>query len=108
MDFFSDQGGRNYEFIPTGITSIGGLKLRISIRQDGYVSSVDRFRNLQSFRHKSLYMQPKFMNFGQSETCEIPELLQLYLPQWEIYGPRYKIMKVTRSAEFTDSDSSNV
>jgi hypothetical protein len=29
MDFFPDQGGRNYEFIPTGITSIGGLGLEI-------------------------------------------------------------------------------
>jgi hypothetical protein len=27
--FFPDQGGRNYEFIPTGITSIGGLELEI-------------------------------------------------------------------------------
>jgi hypothetical protein len=25
MDFFPDQGGQNYEFIPTGITSIGQL-----------------------------------------------------------------------------------
>jgi hypothetical protein len=25
--FFPDQGVRNYEFIPTGITSIGGLEL---------------------------------------------------------------------------------
>jgi hypothetical protein len=33
--FFPDQGGRNYEFIPTGITSIGGLELEIWIRQDG-------------------------------------------------------------------------
>jgi hypothetical protein len=27
--FFPDQVGRNYEFIPTGITSIGGLELEI-------------------------------------------------------------------------------
>jgi hypothetical protein len=27
--FFPDQGGQNYEFIPTGITSIGGLVLEI-------------------------------------------------------------------------------
>jgi hypothetical protein len=27
--FFPDQGGQNYEFIPTGITSIGGLELEI-------------------------------------------------------------------------------
>jgi hypothetical protein len=27
--FFLDQGGRSYEFIPTGITSIGGLELEI-------------------------------------------------------------------------------
>jgi hypothetical protein len=53
-------------------------------------------------------MQPRLMNFGQSETYEIPELLQLDLPQSEVHSPRYKIMKVTRSAEFTDSDSSNV
>jgi hypothetical protein len=26
---FPDQGGKNYEFIPTGITSIGGLELEI-------------------------------------------------------------------------------
>jgi hypothetical protein len=48
------------------------------------------------------------MDFGQSESYEIPELLQLDLPQSEVHSPRYKIMKVTRSAEFTDSDSSNV
>jgi hypothetical protein len=48
------------------------------------------------------------MNFGQSETCEIPELLQLDLPQSKVHSPRYKIMKVTRLAEFTVSDSSNV
>jgi hypothetical protein len=48
------------------------------------------------------------MNFGWSETYEIPELLQLDLPQSEVYSPRYKIMKVTKSAEFTYSDSSNV
>jgi hypothetical protein len=48
------------------------------------------------------------MDFGQSESYEIPELLQLDLPQSEVYIPRYKIMKVTRSAGFTDSDSSNV
>jgi hypothetical protein len=48
------------------------------------------------------------LNFGQSETDEIPELLQLDLPQSEVHSPRYKIMKVTGSAEFTDSDSSNV
>jgi hypothetical protein len=76
--------------------------------QDGYVSSVDRFENLQSFGHNSLYIQPKMKTFGQSESYEIPELLQLDLPQSEVHSPRYKIMKVTRSAEFTDSDSSNV
>jgi hypothetical protein len=27
--FFPGQGVRNYEFIPTGITSIGGLELEI-------------------------------------------------------------------------------
>jgi hypothetical protein len=27
--FFPDQGGRNYEFIATGITSIRGLELEI-------------------------------------------------------------------------------
>jgi hypothetical protein len=27
--FFPDQGVRNYEFNPTGITSIGGLELEI-------------------------------------------------------------------------------
>jgi hypothetical protein len=48
------------------------------------------------------------LNFGQSEADEIPELLQLDLPQSEVHSPRYKILKVTRSAEFTDSDSSNV
>jgi hypothetical protein len=97
---FPDQGGRNYEFIPTGITSIGDLELEIWIKQDGYVSSVDRFGNLQSFGRNSLYKKPKLMNFGQSETDEIPELLQLDLPQSEVYSPRYKIMMVTRSAEF--------
>jgi hypothetical protein len=40
---FPDQRGQNYEFIPTGITSIGGLELEIRIKQDGYVSSVGRF-----------------------------------------------------------------
>jgi hypothetical protein len=48
------------------------------------------------------------MNFGQSETYEIPELLQLDLSQSEVQIPRYNIMKVARSAEFTYSDSSNV
>jgi hypothetical protein len=48
------------------------------------------------------------MNFGQGETYEIPGLLQLDLTQAEVHSPRYKIMKVTRSAEYTDSDSSNV
>jgi hypothetical protein len=48
------------------------------------------------------------LNFGQSEADEIPELLQLYLPQSEVYILRYRILKVTRSAEFTVSDSSNV
>jgi hypothetical protein len=43
MDFFPVQGVRNYEFNPTGITSIGGLELEIWIKQDGYVSSVGRF-----------------------------------------------------------------
>jgi hypothetical protein len=86
MDFFPDQGVWNYEFIPFGITSIRGLELEIWIRQDGYVSSVDRFENLQSFGHNSLYMQPKLMNFGQNETYEIPELLQLDLPQSEVHN----------------------
>jgi hypothetical protein len=53
-------------------------------------------------------MKPKLMNFGQSESYEITELLQLDLPQSEVHSPRYKIMKVTRSAGSTDSDSSNV
>jgi hypothetical protein len=53
-------------------------------------------------------MQPKLINFDHRETYEIPELLQLNLPQSEVHRPRYKLMKVTRSAEFTDSDSSNV
>jgi hypothetical protein len=53
-------------------------------------------------------MQPKLINFGQSESYEIPELLQLDLPQSEVHSPRYKIMKLTRSAGFTDSDSSNI
>jgi hypothetical protein len=53
-------------------------------------------------------MQPKLMHFGQSETYEFPELLQLDLSQSEVHSPRYKIMNVTRPAEFTDSDSSNV
>jgi hypothetical protein len=48
------------------------------------------------------------LNFGQNEADEIPELLQLDLPQSEVYSPRYRILKVTKSAEFTDSDSSNV
>jgi hypothetical protein len=48
------------------------------------------------------------LNLGKIETCEISELLQLDLPQSEVYSPRYRILKVTRSAEFTDSDSSNV
>jgi hypothetical protein len=48
------------------------------------------------------------MNFGQSGTYEISELLQLDLPQSEVHSPRYEILKVTRSAEFTVSDSSNV
>jgi hypothetical protein len=97
MYFFPDQGVRNYEFIPAEITSIRGLELEIWIKRDGYVSSVDRFENLQSFGHNSLYMQPKLMNFGQSEAYEIPELLQLDLPQSEVHSPRYKIMKGTRS-----------
>jgi hypothetical protein len=53
-------------------------------------------------------MKPRLINFGQSESYEIPELLQLDLTQSDVYSPRYKIMKVTRFAEFTDSDSSNV
>jgi hypothetical protein len=53
-------------------------------------------------------MQPKLMNFGQNETDEIPEVLLLVLPQSEVHSPRYKILKVTRSAGFTDSHSSNV
>jgi hypothetical protein len=48
------------------------------------------------------------LNFGHSEADEIPELLQLDLPQSEVYSQRYRILKVTRSAEFTVSDISNV
>jgi hypothetical protein len=48
------------------------------------------------------------LNFGQNEADEIPELLQLDLPQSEVHSPIYRILKVTRSAGFTDSDSSNV
>jgi hypothetical protein len=48
------------------------------------------------------------LNYGQSEADEIPELLQLDLPQSEVYSPRYRILKVTKSAEFSVSDSSNV
>jgi hypothetical protein len=48
------------------------------------------------------------LNFGQNEADEIPELLQLDLSQSEVHSPRNRILKVTRSAEFTDSDSSNV
>jgi hypothetical protein len=48
------------------------------------------------------------MNFGQSEADEIPELLQLDLPQSEVYSPRYRILKITRSAEFTDSNVSGI
>jgi hypothetical protein len=33
-------------------------------------------------------MQPKLMNFGKSESYEIPELLQLDLPQSEVHSPR--------------------
>jgi hypothetical protein len=47
------------------------------------------------------------LTFGQSEADEIPELLQLDFPQSEVYRLRYRILKVTRSAEFTVSDSSN-
>jgi hypothetical protein len=39
------------------------------------------------------------LNSGQRETDAIPELLQLDLPQSEVHSPRYKIMKVTGSAE---------
>jgi hypothetical protein len=48
------------------------------------------------------------LNFGKSEADEIPELLQLDLPQSEVYSLRYRILKVTRSAELTVSDGSNV
>jgi hypothetical protein len=48
------------------------------------------------------------LNFGKNEADEIPELLQLDLSQSEVYSPRYRILKIHRSAEFTDSDSSNV
>jgi hypothetical protein len=65
-------------------------------------------RTSKVFGHNSLYIQPKLMNFGQSESYEIPELLQLDLTQSEVHSPRYKIMKVTGSAEFTNSVSSNV
>jgi hypothetical protein len=40
------------------------------------------------------------MNFGQNKTDEISELLQLDLPQLEVYSPRYEIMKVTMLAGF--------
>jgi hypothetical protein len=33
------------------------------------------------------------LNFVQEDTHEISELLQLDLPQTEVYSPRYKIMK---------------
>jgi hypothetical protein len=56
----------------------------------------------------SLDTKRMLLNFGQSEADEIPELLQLDLPQSEVYSPRYRILKITRSAEFTDSDSSDV
>jgi hypothetical protein len=48
------------------------------------------------------------LNFGQSEADKIPELLQLDLSQSEVYSLRYRILKVTRSAEFSVFDSSNV
>jgi hypothetical protein len=48
------------------------------------------------------------LNFGQNEADEIPEPLQLDLPQSEVYSPIYRVLKVTRSAEFTVSASSNV
>jgi hypothetical protein len=41
-------------------------------------------------------------------TDEIPELLQLVLPQLEVCIPRYKIMKVTMSAKFCGFWYSNV
>jgi hypothetical protein len=63
---------------------------------------------LHSFVGISLDTKRILLNFGQNEADEIPELLQLDLPQSEVYNPRYRILKGTRSAEFTDSDSSNV
>jgi hypothetical protein len=63
---------------------------------------------LHQFVCISLDTERILLNFGHSEADEIPELLQLDLPQLEVHSPRYKIMKVTRSAGFTDSDSSNV
>jgi hypothetical protein len=48
------------------------------------------------------------LNFGKSEADEILELLQLDLPQSEVYSPRYRILNLTRSAEFSVSNSSNV
>jgi hypothetical protein len=48
------------------------------------------------------------LNFGQGEAYEIPELFQLDLSQSEVYSLRYRILKVTRSAEFSVFDSSNV
>jgi hypothetical protein len=48
------------------------------------------------------------MNFGQSETDEIPELLQLDLPQSEVYSPRYKIMEIIMSEKFYSFWYSNV
>jgi hypothetical protein len=41
--FFQIKETKIYEFIPTGITSIGGLELEIRIKQDDYVSNVGRF-----------------------------------------------------------------
>jgi hypothetical protein len=48
------------------------------------------------------------MNFGQNETDEFFELLQLDLPQLEVHSPRYKIVNVTMSAEFYSFWYSNV
>jgi hypothetical protein len=48
------------------------------------------------------------MNFGESKTDEIPELLKLVLAQLEVCSPRYKIMKATMSAKFYSSWYPNI
>jgi hypothetical protein len=48
------------------------------------------------------------MDFSQTKEYEIMSSSQLESPQSEVYSPRYRILKIARSAEFTNSDSSNV